>query len=214
MTSSESPVSHPLFARFFASFAPAAEKSGVAGHRAELLADLSGRVVEVGAGTGLNFARYPSSVTEVVAVEPEPYLRARAVAAARRASVPVQVVEAVAQALPFGDGEFDMAVASLVLCSVPDQAAALGELRRVLRPGGELHFYEHVLAEDPALARLQRAVDLFWPRLGGGCHTSRNTVAAIEQAGFRDVLCRQFRFRPCLLAAPVSPVVIGQGTRP
>ncbi len=208
------PVSHPLFARFFARFAPMAEESGIAGHRDELLAGLSGRVVELGAGTGLNFARYPSSVTDVVAVEPEPYLRARAVAAARHSPVPVRVVEAVAEALPFEDGEFDMAVASLVLCSVPDQAAALEELRRVLRPDGKLHFYEHVLAEDPRLARLQRGVDLFWPHLGGGCHTSRSTVAAIEQAGFRDVSCRRFRFRPCVLAAPVSPMVIGQATRP
>jgi len=208
------PVSHPLFARFFARFAPMAEESGIAGHRDELLAGLSGRVVELGAGTGLNFARYPSSVTEVVAMEPEPYLRARAIAAARRAPVPVRVVEAAADALPFEDGEFDMAVTSLVLCSVSDQAAALEELRRVLRPDGKLHFYEHVLAEDPRLARLQRGVDLFWPRLGGGCHTSRNTVAAIEQAGFQNVSCRRFRFRPCLLAAPVSPMVIGQATRP
>ncbi len=86
------PVSHPLFARFFARFAPMAEESGIAGHRDELLAGLSGRVVELGAGTGLNFARYPSSVTDVVAVEPEPYLRARAVAAARHSPVPVRVV--------------------------------------------------------------------------------------------------------------------------
>jgi ubiquinone/menaquinone biosynthesis C-methylase UbiE len=211
---SSSRVSHPLFARFFACFAPAAEEAGVGGHRDELLAALSGRVVEVGAGTGLNFARYPSSVTEVEAVEPEPYLRARAVEAASLAPIPVRVVEALADALPFRDGEFDMAVASLVLCSVPDQSAALGELRRVLRPGGELHFYEHVLAEGSALTRLQRGVDLVWPHLGGGCHTSRDTVAAIEQAGFRDVSCRRFRFRPCVLAVPVSPMVIGRATSP
>ena len=208
------PVSHPLFARLFARFAPMAEESGIAGHRDELLAGLSGRVIELGAGTGLNFGRYPGSVTEVVAVEPEPYLRARAIAAARRAPVPVRVVEAAADALPFEDGEFDMAVTSLVLCSVSDPAAALEELRRVLRPDGKLHFYEHVLAEDPRLARLQRGADLFWPRLGGGCHTSRNTVAAIEQAGFQDVSCRRFHFRPCVLAAPVSPMVIGQATGP
>ena len=212
--SSGSSVSHPLFSRAFAHFAPAADEAGVAGHRDELLAPLSGRALEVGAGTGLNFARYPSSVTEVVAVEPEPYLRARAVEAASRAPVPVRVVEAVAEALPFRDGEFDMVVASLVLCSVPDQSTALGELRRVLRPGGELHFYEHVLADDSALAHLQRRVDLVWPHLGGGCHTSRDTVAAINQAGWRDVSYRQFRFCPCVLAAPVSPMVIGQATGP
>lgn len=207
-------VSHPFFARLFTRFAPAADRLGAAAHRDELLAGLAGKVIEVGAGSGLNFAHYPNSVTEVVAVEPEPYLRARATEAARLAPVPVRVVEGSAAALPAEDGAFDAAVASLVLCSVPDQEAALAELLRVLRPGGELCFYEHVLAEEPRLARLQRSVDLVWPRLGGGCHASRDTVGAIEQARFSVVSCRRFQFRPCALAAPVSPHVIGRATRP
>jgi len=207
-------VSHPLFARFFARCAPAAERLGGAAHRVELLADLEGKVIEVGAGSGLNFAHYPSSVTEVVAVEPEPYLRARATEAARQAPVPVRVVEGTAAALPSEDGAFDAAIASLVLCSVPDQAAALAECSRVLRTGGELRFYEHVLAEEPGLARLQRGVDLVWPHLGGGCHTSRDTLRVIEQAGFSVTSCRRFSFRPCLLFAPVSPHMIGRATRP
>lgn len=207
-------ISHPFFARFFARCAPAAEHLGGSAHRDELLEGLEGRVIEVGAGSGLNFAHYPSSVTEVVAVEPEPYLRARATEAAGQASVPVRVVDGTAEILSFGDGIFDAAVASLVLCSVPNQATALAELSRVLRPGAELRFYEHILAEEPGLARLQRSVDLFWPYFGAGCHTSRDTLRAIEQAGFSVSSCRRFTFRPCLLFAPVSPHMIGRATRP
>ncbi len=174
----------------------------------------AGKVIEVGAGSGLNFAHYPASVTEVVAVEPEPYLRARASEAARMARLMVRVVDGTADRLPAGDGAFDAVVASLVLCSVPDQAAALAECLRVLRPGGELRFYEHVLADEPRLARLQRRADLIWPHLGAGCHTSRDTLRAIERAGFSVSACRRFTFRPCVLGAPVSPHVLGRATRP
>jgi ubiquinone/menaquinone biosynthesis C-methylase UbiE len=157
------PRRHPLFARCYARLSQAMEK-GVGEHRQELLADLYGRVLEVGAGNGLNFAHYPPTVpptvTQVIAVEPEPYLRALALEAAERAPVPVQVVDGHAEALPVGDQSVDAAVASLVLCSVPDQARALAELARVIRSGGELRFFEHVRAEGPAMARTQRAVDL------------------------------------------------------
>jgi ubiquinone/menaquinone biosynthesis C-methylase UbiE len=195
-------VRHPLFARLYARLSPGVERKGGAEHRAELLAGVAGRVVEVGAGNGLNFAHYPAAVTEVVAVEPEPYLRERAAEAAAAAPVPVRVVEGVADALPARDGEFDAAVASLVLCSVPDQAAALAEIRRVLRPGGELRFYEHVVSDRPRTARLQRRADDWglWPRLSGGCHASRDTTAAIEAAGFAIERCRRFPFA----AGPVS----------
>lgn len=142
-------------------------------------------MIEVGAGNGLNFAHYPQSVTQVVAVEPEPRLRALAAQAAAAAAVPVQILDGLAESLPASDGEFDAAVSSLVLCSVSDQATALAELRRVLRAGGELRFYEHVRSSDPARARLQRLLDAtVYPKLAAGCHCSRDTVAAIERAGF------------------------------
>ena len=183
-------------------------------HRRELLAGLAGRVVEVGAGNGLNLRHYPASVSEVVAVEPEPYLRARLREAAARAPAPVRVVDGLAEALPLDDASMDAGVVSLVLCSVPDQGRALAEIMRVVRAGGELRFYEHVGARDPRLARVQRAADVIWPHLGGGCHPTRETVAAIEDAGFAIERCRRFSFRPCLLTAPVAPHVLGIARRP
>lgn len=189
------------------------EKKGAAVHRVELLADLSGRVVEVGAGSGINFAHYPDTVTEVLAVEPEPYLRAMATGAARLAPVPVTVLDGIADQLPLEDASCDAAVASLVLCSVPDQASALSELHRVIRPGGELRFYEHVRASTQRFARVQEALDVVWPRLGGGCHTSRDTLSAIRSAGFEVIQLREFTFRPSIVTAPVAPHILGRARR-
>jgi ubiquinone/menaquinone biosynthesis C-methylase UbiE len=195
-------VRRPVFARVYHRVSPGVERKGGAEHRAELLAGLAGRVIEIGAGNGLNFAHYPAAVREVVAIEPEPYLRARAEEAAARAPVAVRVVEGVADALAFDDASFDAAVASLVLCTVPDQAAALAEVRRILRAGGELRFYEHVRSDQPRTARLQRLLDDWgiWPRLTGGCHASRDTAAAIEGAGFAIERCRRFAFAPGAIA--------------
>ncbi|HEX5569227.1 MAG TPA: class I SAM-dependent methyltransferase [Streptomyces sp.] len=209
-------VRHPLFARCYARIAPVLdERAGVGAHRAELLAGLSGRVVEVGAGSGLNFARFPATVGEVVAVEPEPRLRRLAAGAASRAAVPVTVVPGTAEALPVGSGEFDAAVVSLVLCSVRDLSRALAEIRRVLRPGGELRFYEHVRAEGHAMAVAQRVLDrTVWPRLFGGCHTGRDTVAAIGAAGFASVSHRRLRVPERGVPTPVSELVLGRARRP
>jgi ubiquinone/menaquinone biosynthesis C-methylase UbiE len=178
-------VHHPVFARFFDRLSRVLERD-LGPRRAQLVADLSGRVLEVGAGNGINFRRYPTSVQEVVALEPEPYLRVRAGRAAASAPVAVSVRPGVANPLEFEDQAFDAAVASLVMCSVPDQAAALGELRRVVKPGGELRFLEHVRSERPGKARVQVALDSWriWPALAGGCHCARDTVSAIEAAGF------------------------------
>lgn len=207
-------VRHPLFARLYARVLSRNEPEEIRAHRRELLAGLSGRVVEVGAGNGGNFGHYPTTVTEVVAVEPEPYLRAEAQAAAARVPVPITVVEGVAEALPLDDGSCDAAVACLVLCSVADQAAALAELRRVLRPGGELRFYEHVQADTPRLARWQRAVDrTFWPRFFGGCHTGRDTAGAIAAAGFTIERRRDLRLESVPGFLPVVPHTIGVARR-
>jgi ubiquinone/menaquinone biosynthesis C-methylase UbiE len=177
--------------------------------RRELLAGLAGRVIEIGAGTGPNFHLYPDTVSELVAVEPEDYLRARAEEAAARSGRVIRVVDALADELPFEDDSFDAAVAAQVLCSVPSQAAALTELRRVLRPRGELRFYEHVMARQPRYARFQRLAGRVTPHLAGGCHPDRDTGRAIEQAGFTIERCRRFVFRTSLLDLPVAPRILG-----
>lgn len=152
-------VHHPLFARLYLRMASGRKAHGEDEYRRRLLAGLSGRVIEVGAGNGLNFPFYPTAVDRVLAVEPEPLLREAATNSAAEAPVPVQVVDGVSGRLPADEGSLDAAAASLVLCSVPDQHRALEEFRRVIRPGGELHFYEHVVATRPMAARLQRLAD-------------------------------------------------------
>lgn len=207
-------VRHPLFARMYHRMSPMAEAKGGLEHRQELLAGVAGRVIEIGAGNGLNFAHYPAEVTEVVAVEPEAYLRDRAREAAAGAAVPIAVVEGTAEALPADDASFDAAVFSLVLCSVRDPAGALAQARRVLKPGGELRFYEHVRAETPRFAAFQRRLDAVWPVFGGGCHTARDTEKAVTEAGFDIEQSRRFRFSPFLLTKPVAPHVLGVAKRP
>jgi ubiquinone/menaquinone biosynthesis C-methylase UbiE len=149
-------VKNPLFARYFNRFGARREERGNRELRREMLAGLGGRVIEVGPGNGLNFPHYPLAVREVVAVEPEPYLRARATEAAAAAPVPVRVADGTAGDLPAADGEFDAVVVSGLLCSVPDVPAALAEFRRVLRPDGQLRFYEHVRSRDAVFARTRR----------------------------------------------------------
>jgi ubiquinone/menaquinone biosynthesis C-methylase UbiE len=188
-------VRHPLCARLYARQAERAETLGLADRRTALLADLSGRVIEIGAGTGTNLRHYPAEVAEVVAVEPEPYLRTRLLDATASAAPTVTVLDAAAERLPFDDGSFDAAVSSLVLCSVEDPARALAELARVLRPGGQLRFLEHVASPHAARRRAQRLADAtLWPRLSGGCHLGRDTTALLEAAGLAIEREERFAF--------------------
>jgi ubiquinone/menaquinone biosynthesis C-methylase UbiE len=202
-------MSNPLFARFFDRFVARDKGRGEDELRRELLAGLAGEVVEVGPGNGINFEHYPAGVEQLLAVEPEPYLRGRAEEAARSAPVPVKVLAGTAAALPAASGLIDAVVVAGVLCSVPDQDAALAEFRRVLRPAGELRFYEHVRSRRPAFARYQDAVDLVWPRLMGGCRPNRETLAAIERGGFRIERVRGFGFPAAARAYPVAPRILG-----
>ncbi|WP_241845830.1 class I SAM-dependent methyltransferase [Streptomyces sp. MJM1172] len=211
----QDPVHHPLFARFYARMSVEADvRAGVGKIREELLAGLSGRVIEIGAGNGLNFAHYPRAVSEVVAVEPERVLRRHAVEAGLRVEVPVDVVPGAAEALPVKSESFDAAVASLVLCSVRDLPRSLSELHRVLRPGGELRFFEHGRAPGRGMAAFQRALDrTVWPRLCGGCHTARDPLAAIEAAGFEVTAVRGVRVPEGGPALPSSYCVLGTARR-
>ena len=185
------PIRHPIFARCYARVGHLMDAE-IGDHRRRLLAGLTGRVLEVGAGNGLNFPHYPATVTEVLAIEPEPDLRRLAMAAASQAPAPIRVADGTAEALPADDATFDGVVASLVLCTVTDLDQALAEVRRVLRPGGRLRFYEHVRAEDPRLARWQDRLQRPWGWLVGGCHPNRDTVAAITAAGLRLVQLDRF----------------------
>ena len=211
-TTAESP--RPRFARMYRKAAARADRRGAAGHRRRLLEGLHGRVVEVGAGHGLNFAHYPTTVTEVIAIEPEPNLRADAETAAIQAPVPVSVRSGTAEELSLDDGEMDAAVASLVLCSVPDQAAALAELQRVMRPEGELRFYEHVVSEHQPLRAILKFADHsgLWPALAGGCHPARDTGAAIEAAGFKIQRSERFPFSASAFE-PSVPHILGVARR-
>ena len=175
---------HPRFARAYERISREAETRGTGEHRARMLDGVAGRVIEVGAGNGLNFGHYPPAVTEVVAVEPEDLLRATAARAAADARVPVTVVTGHADRLPAEDASFDVAVVSLVLCSVPDPVTALTEVRRVLRPGGQLRFYEHVRSQRALLGLLEDLVTPVWSRAAGGCHLNRDLTASIRAAGF------------------------------
>jgi ubiquinone/menaquinone biosynthesis C-methylase UbiE len=213
MTSSTD-IERPRFARMYLKGSERMERRGATEHRRTLLEGLNGRVVELGAGNGLNFPHYPATVTEVIAIEPEPTLRAAAEKAAATAPVPVTVRGGTADALPLGDGEVDAAVASLVLCSVPDQARALAELRRVVHPAGELRFYEHVIANCQPMRTILRLADGsgLWPKLAGGCHPARDTRAAIEAAGFEIERCERFGFKASAVE-PSVPHILGIARR-
>jgi ubiquinone/menaquinone biosynthesis C-methylase UbiE len=203
-----SAVHHPIFARVFDRLSRVIEKEA-GPYREEMLAGLSGTVVEVGAGNGINFSHYPASVDRVIALEPEPYMRAKAQAAAAAATVQVTVEEATADALPVESGSADAVIASLVLCSVADAGQVIAELRRVLKPGGELRFLEHIRADGPRKAGFQGTMDRsgVWPLLAGGCHCSRDTVGAIEAAGFTVTKLRHVDLGPSW--ALTNPHVLG-----
>jgi SAM-dependent methyltransferase len=164
----------------------ATEEAGLREMRHELLGQARGRVLELGAGTGLNLEHYPAGIEGLTLVEPDPHmtkrLREKLAQVGREAEV--LVVEAPAEELPFPNDSFDTVAVTLVLCTVPDQAAALAEIRRVLKPDGRLLFLEHVRSHDPELAKWQDRLEGPWRFLGDGCHCNRDTVSAIGAAGF------------------------------
>lgn len=172
------------FTAFYDRAMKSTEEAGMREKRREVLSEAAGRTIDIGAGTGLNLELFPPGVSELVLAEPDPHmlkkLREKLSASGREASV----IQSPAEKLPFPDGSFDTAVFTLVLCTVPDPAAALAEAARLLRPGGKLLFLEHVRSEDPGLARWQDRLEGPWHFLGDGCHCNRDTVATIEASPF------------------------------
>ncbi|HXY17134.1 MAG TPA: class I SAM-dependent methyltransferase [Gaiellaceae bacterium] len=178
--------------------------------RRQLLGGLRGRVIEIGCGDGRAFEHYPSEVEAVLAVEPDPTARAAAEQRAAEAAVPIDVVGGTAEWLPAEDGAFDAAVAVWVLCSVPDPAAALREIARVLVRDGELRFYEHVRSPHLTFRALQRTIDsLYWTRALGGCRTTRDTEGAIRAGGFHFLSLERGFHSSSLLTVTSAPYILG-----
>jgi SAM-dependent methyltransferase len=205
-------VDNPFFARLWSSLA-AREPESIRKLRRENLAGLSGRVLEVGAGTGTNFEYYPTAVSEVVAVEPERRLADIALQAAERAQVPVTITTDTIEHYAPGE-RFDAVVCSLVLCSVGDPDGVLRQLFSRLRPGGELRYLEHV-ASGGLRASVQRLADAtIWPRLLGNCHTHRHTERSITEAGFEISDARREWVIPAWIPMPSAETAIGRAVRP
>lgn len=204
-------INNPFFARLWLVMS-GHEPEALKRLRRENLAGLTGRVLEVGAGTGTNFEFYPDTVTEVVAIEPERRLAERAQQAAAAARVPVTVSTDPVERFSAGE-PFDAVVCSLVLCSVDEPDAVLRQLHSMLRPGGELRYLEHI-AGSGARARLQKVADAtVWPRLLGNCHTHRHTEEAIVGAGFRVAGARREWTMPPWVPVPVAEFAIGRAVR-
>jgi ubiquinone/menaquinone biosynthesis C-methylase UbiE len=181
------------------------ERRGMAARRRALLASARGRVLELGAGTGLNLSHYPA-VAELVLSEPDPAMRGRLEHRVARSRRSARVVAAGAEALPFADATFDTVVSTLVLCTVHDLDAALAEVRRVLAPGGRLLLIEHVRASSSRLERWQDRLARPWGAFAAGCRCNQPTVARLEAAGLRvELEADRWRGMPAL----VAPLVVG-----
>jgi ubiquinone/menaquinone biosynthesis C-methylase UbiE len=170
-----------VFAAMYDKMLSGSEEAGLAKRRHTLLAQARGRVLEIGAGTGLNLQHYRDDVEEIVFTEPEEPMAKRLESKLAAAGRQGQVTRAPAEELPFEDSSFDTVVCTLVLCTVEDPEKAISEVARVLRPGGQLLFLEHIRADDPKLARWQDRLTGIWRRIGHGCHPNRATPALIEQ---------------------------------
>jgi ubiquinone/menaquinone biosynthesis C-methylase UbiE len=199
---------HPVFAALYDPIGASMERRWMGARRRRLLAGARGAVLEIGGGTGANLVHY-RDVDRVTIAEPDPFMRSRIGPKLQDSRVPVDVSSAGAEALPFPDGSFDTVVSTLVLCTVPDQEAVLEEIRRVLRPGGRLLFIEHVRAAG-SMARWQDRLEPLWRRLLGGCHPNRDTLAAIEGAGFEIETFESF-YPPDPLSG-LTPHVQGSAT--
>jgi len=197
---------HKWFAAVYDRLMSSAERSFMKGVREEIAGGASGRVLELGAGTGANFAYYSDSAEELFAIEPDPYMLERARRRAGEAARPIDLRQAPAEAIPFEDASFDTVVSTLVMCSVSDPLRALSEARRVLKPAGKLRLYDHVRYDHAFGAFWQDLVTPAWRWLGAGCHPNRDIAALVREAGFE--------FEQLELMKPVPPLPPMVFTRP
>jgi len=153
--------------------------------RQRVIGAAEGRVLEIGIGSGLNFPLYGGAVTSVIGLEPSSELLGMARPRAEAASAPITLLDASAETIPLDSGSIDTVVTTWTLCTIPNAVQALGEMRRVLRPGGALLFVEHGRAPEPGVARWQDRLDPMWSRLAGGCHLNRKMDDLISGSGFR-----------------------------
>lgn len=208
MATQESPA-HPVFAAMYDPATALAEKTLHKPHREVLARDLHGSVLDVGAGTGAMFPYFAATEGETAsfhAVEPDPHMRRRAQQKADDLSLDVDIREAGAETLPYADDQFDIVIASLVFCTIPDVEAALTEVNRVLRPGGEFRFFEHV-ADDGWRERLQTILEPLWKPLVGGCHLTRQTASVFAAEQSFDVVEMD---RIDLGITPIRPYIRGR----
>jgi ubiquinone/menaquinone biosynthesis C-methylase UbiE len=189
----------PLFNRYYDTIMKPLETKSFHPIRESLLARARGTVLEIGSGTGVNFPLYRSP-DKVVAIEPDSVMLTRSLQRAEQSAVPVEVVQAGAERLPFEANRFDSVVCTLVLCTIPDPLAALAEIRRVCKPGGTLLLFEHVLLEHPLWNAVQHGLTPAWKKMCGGCHLNRNSLALVQQAGFQ-IAHLEWRYKKLFLAA-------------
>lgn len=204
------PESHAVFAAVYDRVTAPAERAGLADRRRRLLAGATGRVLEIGGGTGLNLPHYPAGL-EVTVLEPDGAMRERLLARVPEVAATVEVHDAGIESAPFADGSFDTVVSTLTLCTVPDLDRALAQIHRLLAPGGRLLFIEHVLASG-LRGLAQRASAPVWTRVAAGCHPDRDILGAMRANDLAITDCDRFRIR--LVVNPlIGQAVQGVATR-
>ena len=205
---------HPIFTQIYRLIARLEDPGEVGRARSQAAADLSGRLLIIGLGPAEDLHHLPPAVTEVIAVEPSSSMRAAAAGAVARAAergLPVELVDAVGEALPLPDDSVDSVLLAYVMCTVDRPAAVLAEIDRVLRPGGVIGILEHVAAADGTwMRRAQRLAAPWWPLVGGGCHCDRDTRAVLQAAGFDT---SEVRGETLVQIPPVAPALIGTAVR-
>jgi SAM-dependent methyltransferase len=187
------------------------ERAGASTLRAEVLRHAHGRTVELGSGTGLNLSHYPDDLEELVLAEPDPSMRTRLEKRLRRTGRPARIIDAPAERLPFADGTVDTVVSTFVLCTVDAPEVALQEIVRVLRPGGQLLFLEHVRSESPTLARWQDRLVEPWRHFARGCRCNRTTAHAIAASGLTTDTFHEGSWRA--MPPIVRPLIAGRASR-